>query len=75
MSNDVTKVNPALATEPAVDSPCVYICALDDNDICMGCYRSGEEITHWGRYSNAEKREVMERVGQRERASGNFIAS
>jgi hypothetical protein len=58
--------------EQRVASPCVYICALDDNNICMGCYRSGEEITHWGRYSNDEKREVLKKVGERERASMNF---
>lgn len=56
-----------------VSSPCVYICALDDNDICMGCYRSAEEITQWGRYSDAEKRAVLQAVGERERASLNFI--
>lgn len=64
-------VNDQQAEQP-VASPCVYICALDDNNICMGCYRSGEEITHWGRYSNAEKRAVLEKVGERERASMNF---
>ena len=56
-----------------VSSPCVYICALDDNDICMGCYRSAEEITQWSRYSDAEKRAVLQAVGERERASLNFI--
>jgi uncharacterized protein len=30
-----------------VESPCVRNCCLDDNDICVGCYRSLAEITRW----------------------------
>lgn len=33
---------------------------LDDNDICVGCFRSAEEITQWQRYSTDEKRQVVE---------------
>lgn len=39
--------------EPA--SPCVSVCALDENDICMGCYRSADEITDWFMASKQEK--------------------
>lgn len=56
-----------------VPSPCVSICALDDNNVCLGCYRSGEEISRWGELSNDEKRAVMEKVGERERAAMNFF--
>lgn len=55
-----------------ISSPCVSICALDDQDICIGCYRSGHEITQWGAMNDEQKREVMERVAERERNSGNF---
>ncbi len=58
----------------AVRSPCVSVCALDENDICSGCYRSGEEISRWGSYSEEEKRAVLRRVAEREQSSGNFIA-
>ncbi|HBS41778.1 MAG TPA: DUF1289 domain-containing protein [Oceanospirillales bacterium] len=56
-----------------VPSPCVSICALDDNNICLGCYRSGEEISRWGELSEDEKRAVMQNVGERERAAMNFF--
>lgn len=52
-----------------VQSPCVSICALDENDICVGCHRSGDEITHWGAMTEVQKDGVMERVAQRESAS------
>jgi len=29
------------------ESPCVRNCCLDENDICMGCFRSLTEITQW----------------------------
>lgn len=57
-----------------VRSPCVNICALDENDLCVGCYRSGEEITRWGRYSEEERRAVLDKVRLRERAAMNFTA-
>jgi predicted Fe-S protein YdhL (DUF1289 family) len=59
--------------EKPVPSPCVSICYLDDDDICQGCFRSGQEISQWGNYSNAEKKTVMSKVREREKASFNFI--
>jgi len=52
-----------------VASPCVSICALDEDDICTGCHRSGQEITYWSSMSNEQKREVMKLVRERERSS------
>lgn len=54
-----------------VRSPCVSICALDEEDVCVGCYRSGEEITRWSQMAPEEKRLVMQRV--RERESKSYI--
>ncbi len=60
-------------SEKAVPSPCVDICALDNNDICMGCYRSVEEITYWNNYNNQQKREVLERAEKRARDANAFL--
>lgn len=48
-----------------VKSPCISVCALDENDICMGCYRSMREITDWAECTEDEKRAVIERAHQR----------
>jgi predicted Fe-S protein YdhL (DUF1289 family) len=53
-----------------VESPCVAICYLDENDICAGCFRSGDEITAWGSYKNDQRREVLKLVNQRREESG-----
>jgi hypothetical protein len=42
--------------ERPVKSPCVNICALDDDDVCTGCQRTVEEITRWSRMTNDERR-------------------
>ena len=48
-----------------VPSPCIRLCTLDDDDICVGCYRSMEEICAWGSASNAEKRAILENAARR----------
>ena len=36
----------------AVESPCIKVCVVHpEARLCMGCYRSIEEITGWGRMS------------------------
>ncbi|MBO6851062.1 MAG: DUF1289 domain-containing protein [Marinobacter sp.] len=49
-----------------VRSPCVSVCALDANDMCIGCHRTGDEIMHWTRMTNEERREVLKKVARRE---------
>jgi len=49
-------------TENEVPSPCVGICCPDGNDICMGCFRSTEEISKWWDMTNDEKRKLIEEI-------------
>ena len=51
--------------QDVVASPCVSICALDDDDICIGCHRSGDEITQWGSQDNVWKRDVLKKAHER----------
>lgn len=50
-------------------SPCVSICALDENDICVGCYRTAQEITDWFMASNDEKQAILEACASRRTAA------
>ena len=59
--------------ERPLASPCVEICALDEQDICIGCQRSADEITRWGRMDNTERRAVLLRCRQRAEAGGQFM--
>lgn len=56
-------------------SPCVSVCALDHNDICIGCLRSGDEISRWGAMTPREKMSVLKKVAQREAASSMTFAT
>ena len=58
--------------EKPVRSPCVSLCALDIDDICMGCQRTGDEISRWGKMTNEERREVLQQVNARARKQGEF---
>lgn len=53
--------------EPAsrVASPCVRKCTLDDDDICIGCFRNIDEICAWGSASNEQRRDIMLEVEAR----------
>ena len=48
-----------------IESPCVRNCCLDDNDICVGCYRSLAEITRWGSVNERGKLEILATADQR----------
>lgn len=58
-----------MKAENEARSPCVSICALDENDVCVGCHRSGDEITQWSRMNNEERRAVLRKVAEREKKS------
>lgn len=62
----------ALASDAEPASPCVSVCALDENDICMGCYRSASEITDWFMATAEEKRAILRRVDARREADGGI---
>jgi len=48
-----------------VDSPCVRNCCLDEEDICVGCFRHVDEIVAWRSYSSQEKQQVITLSQQR----------
>jgi predicted Fe-S protein YdhL (DUF1289 family) len=45
-------------TSNGIASPCVGNCCLDDQDMCIGCFRLLNEITAWGN-ANGQQREVI----------------
>jgi uncharacterized protein len=45
-------------TDGAAPSPCIRNCCLDDDDTCLGCFRSLEEIKEWG-VADAQRRLVI----------------
>ncbi|MFB4390848.1 MULTISPECIES: DUF1289 domain-containing protein [unclassified Pseudomonas] len=59
--------------ERPVASPCVNVCALDEQDVCIGCQRTVQEITHWARMDNPQRRRVLQQCHERARSAGLVI--
>ena len=60
-------------TEAAAPSPCVDICRLDAQGLCVGCRRTIDEITEWPRASEARRREILRELELRTAAAGGLI--
>jgi predicted Fe-S protein YdhL (DUF1289 family) len=50
---------------PEVKNPCIEICQYDDNEICIGCKRTRKEAKSWWRFTEQEKRDVLEKIKTR----------
>ena len=60
----------ALPPGAPVPSPCICICRVDPRSgLCDGCFRTIDEIAGWTSMSEAGKREVWLRLGERAAAS------
>lgn len=62
---------PPRVFDQSVPSPCIQVCTLDDDNVCIGCYRSADEIREWMIMDRPAKLEVLERVRARRRAAGD----
>lgn len=58
------------APSTATASPCVRMCTLNDEDVCLGCGRTLAEITGWTKLSEPDKAACVQRAGQRLQAMG-----
>ncbi|EPJ45611.1 MAG: hypothetical protein OFPII_26260 [Osedax symbiont Rs1] len=48
-----------------IKNPCVGVCCLDEQDLCIACKRSGVEIAEWGLYCTEQKKAVLVKIVQR----------
>lgn len=51
-----------------IQSPCVKNCCLNEDDVCLGCFRSIAEIVAWGNASNQQKKTCLEESKRRKQA-------
>jgi predicted Fe-S protein YdhL (DUF1289 family) len=55
----VATVGPSMPAS-GVASPCVSVCKMSETiGLCEGCFRTIDEIAHWGLYDDDEKRAVI----------------
>jgi len=48
-----------------IGSPCIRHCSLNNEEICIGCFRSLTEILHWREAGDMQKKEILNRAQQR----------
>jgi uncharacterized protein len=49
-----------------IPSPCINICKMDaDNGLCIGCYRTIDEITRWSRIDDEQRVHILGAVAKR----------
>lgn len=53
-----------------IKSPCQLICTYDTDNICVGCYRSAEEVANWDSYSDEKKLKVLGDTAKRREEKG-----
>lgn len=56
-----------------VKSPCISVCALNDDGLCIGCWRTVDEIAAWSSLDDERKREVIKAAHKRAVESGNWL--
>jgi predicted Fe-S protein YdhL (DUF1289 family) len=66
------KPTPAdVAPADAVASPCIKVCVMDAaSGLCLGCWRTLDEIAAWGALDAEGKRAVLAAIGERRARSG-----
>ena len=57
---------PPIWTRQEVDSPCVQVCVVHPTErICVGCYRTIDEISGWSNMDAATRQAVKDELPQR----------
>ncbi|WP_448246808.1 DUF1289 domain-containing protein [Thalassotalea agariperforans] len=51
-----------------IASPCIRNCCLNEEDVCLGCFRHIDEILAWGKATNEQKLTILSTVEQRKQA-------
>lgn len=50
-----------------IKTPCVKVCFVDPAaGICVGCFRTMDELGRWTKYSDAEREAILAALPQRE---------
>ena len=50
---------------PAVSSPCISLCRLDEQKVCLGCFRHVEDIREWRSADDQRRRVIVAQAEQR----------
>jgi len=53
--------------DKTVDSPCIQVCTYEEEEeFCIGCYRTKEELQDWLIMTRQQKLEVLKKIAERQ---------
>lgn len=50
-----------------INKPCIRQCCLNEEDICLGCFRTFDDMLGWNKATNEEKLKMLQMAGQRKK--------
>jgi predicted Fe-S protein YdhL (DUF1289 family) len=53
----------------SVPSPCVRNCCLNEEDVCLGCFRTLNEIIGWSESNNETRLIILQKAEKRQQLS------
>ena len=51
-------------TAVKISTPCIRVCKLN-NDVCIACHRTKQEVFAWSFYSEEKRKEIMNDIYER----------
>lgn len=51
-----------------IESPCIRNCCLNEEDVCLGCFRHVDEIIEWGKADSKRRKIILVQSEQRRAA-------
>lgn len=58
-----------------IHKPCIKRCSLNEEEICLGCFRTFDDMLQWNKASIEEKKEMLKIAAQRKIAHAKEQAS
>jgi predicted Fe-S protein YdhL (DUF1289 family) len=59
-----------------LESPCINICKMDSvSGLCIGCFRSIDEISAWSRTDDLHRARILVAVAQRRQEQSKLQAA
>jgi predicted Fe-S protein YdhL (DUF1289 family) len=53
-------------SQNVINTPCIGVCTVTDKGLCMGCFRTMEEIGAWLEFTDTERHHIMEQLPARQ---------
>ncbi|MBM3104919.1 DUF1289 domain-containing protein [Pseudomonas sp. V1] len=72
MSSASKPVKPLYSNvSPAVPSPCISTCRLNEDKVCIGCFRHVEDIRQWRSADDQRRRQICQEAQSRRQQAGS----